>query len=33
MTTTAPAEDNWMTDDIGVASTIEEWSQQHPWKP
>ena len=32
MTTTAPAEDNWMTDDIGVASTIEEWSQQHPWK-
>lgn len=33
MTTTAPAaEDNWMTDDIGIASTIEEWPQQHPWK-
>ena len=32
MTTIVPSEDNWMTDDIGVSSTIEEWSQQHPWK-
>ena len=32
MTSSVHSDDNWMTDDIGEQTSLEAWSQQHPWK-